>query len=114
MLGSGTDPREISMDEPTVNLSIKAVPLELARRLRARAARNHRSLQRELMAIIEAAAQSTDIESPSASATVSRRKPREATKPIGEIIDSLRARFPNPPADAPLGVDIIRATRDER
>ena len=36
-----------------VNLSIKNVPDELASRLRKRAARNHRSLQGELMAILE-------------------------------------------------------------
>lgn len=39
-----------------VNLSIKDVPDELAQRLRERAARHHRSLQGELMAIVEAAA----------------------------------------------------------
>ena len=37
----------------TVTLSIKNVPDELAQRLRERAARNHRSLQGELMAILE-------------------------------------------------------------
>jgi antitoxin FitA len=36
-----------------VTLSIKNVPDELAQRLKERAARNHRSLQGELMAIIE-------------------------------------------------------------
>lgn len=39
-----------------VNLSVKNVPEALAARLRERAARNHRSLQGELMAILEAAA----------------------------------------------------------
>ena len=39
-----------------VNLSVKKVPEALAARLRARAERNHRSLQGELMAILEAAA----------------------------------------------------------
>ena len=39
-----------------VNLSIKNVPDALAARLRERAARNHRSLQGELMAILEGAA----------------------------------------------------------
>jgi plasmid stability protein len=39
----------------SVNLSIKGVPDALAERLRKQAARHHRSLQRELMAIIEAA-----------------------------------------------------------
>ncbi len=41
-----------------VSLSIKAVPDALVERLRRRAAGNHRSLQRELMALIEAAVQS--------------------------------------------------------
>ena len=38
-----------------VNLSIKNVPDGLAAKLRARAERNHRSLQGELMAILELA-----------------------------------------------------------
>ena len=38
-----------------VNLSIKNAPDEVVRRLRQRADRHHRSLQGELMAIIEAA-----------------------------------------------------------
>lgn len=43
------------MASNTVSLSIKGVPVELAARLRQRAARHHRSLQRELLAIVEAA-----------------------------------------------------------
>jgi plasmid stability protein len=39
-----------------VNLSVKNVPEDLAAKLRGRAERNHRSLQGELMAILEAAA----------------------------------------------------------
>lgn len=39
----------------SVNLSIKNVPNELAERLRRRAATHHRSLQGELMSILEAA-----------------------------------------------------------
>lgn len=39
----------------SVSLSIKDVPEDLAAGLRERAARNHRSLQRELMALVEAA-----------------------------------------------------------
>lgn len=39
-----------------VNLSIKNAPDDVVARLRVRAARNHRSLQGELMAIIEEAA----------------------------------------------------------
>lgn len=40
-----------------VNLSIKNVPETVVERLRARAARHHRSLQGELIAIVEEAAQ---------------------------------------------------------
>lgn len=40
-----------------VNLSIKNAPDHVVERLRERAERNHRSLQGELMAIIEAAVQ---------------------------------------------------------
>lgn len=40
----------------TVTLSIKNVPQELVEMLREQAARNHRSLQGELMAIIEESA----------------------------------------------------------
>jgi plasmid stability protein len=40
-----------------VNLSIKNAPEDVVQRLRARAERHHRSLQGELMAIIEAAVQ---------------------------------------------------------
>jgi plasmid stability protein len=42
-----------------VNLSIKNAPDDVVQRLRERAARNHRSLQGELMAIIEEAVQPT-------------------------------------------------------
>jgi len=45
----------------TTHLSIKNVPDELAQRLRERARRNHRSLQGELMAIIEAAVEHKDV-----------------------------------------------------
>jgi plasmid stability protein len=40
----------------SVNLSVKNVPDDLADRLRERAERNHRSLQRELLMILEEAA----------------------------------------------------------
>ena len=40
----------------TINLSIKNVPEAMAAKLRERAERNHRSLQGELMAILENAA----------------------------------------------------------
>ncbi|HME24128.1 MAG TPA: Arc family DNA-binding protein [Acetobacteraceae bacterium] len=45
----------------TVTLSIKNVPDDLAQRLKERAARNHRSLQGELMAILESVATPTSV-----------------------------------------------------
>jgi plasmid stability protein len=47
-----------------INLSIKNVPDTLADRLRRRAERNHRSLQGELMAILEKALASSERASP--------------------------------------------------
>jgi plasmid stability protein len=41
-----------------VSLSIKNVPDDVADRLRARAARNHRSLQKELLVIVQDAVRS--------------------------------------------------------
>jgi antitoxin FitA len=94
------------------NLSIKDVPEELAEALRQRAARNHRSLQGELMAIITAATQ------PSAAAGAAPLQPlqgwRRGTRNIEEIAEELRAKYPEPVRDGPLGVDIIRADRDNR
>ena len=45
----------------TVTLSVKNVPRDVARRLKARAARNHRSLQGELLAILSEAGQVTTV-----------------------------------------------------
>jgi plasmid stability protein len=46
----------------TVTLSVKQVPRQLARRLKARAVRNHRSLQGELLAILTEAADAASID----------------------------------------------------
>lgn len=43
----------------SVNLSIKNVPEELAKKLKSRAAKHHRSLQGELMSILEEGAKNT-------------------------------------------------------
>ena len=45
----------------TVTLSVKKVPRQIARRLKARADRNHRSLQGELLAILTEAAETRTI-----------------------------------------------------
>ena len=76
-----------------VSLSIKHVPNKVVERLRARAARNHRSLQGELLDLIERAAD----EVPTISA-------REVYDRIGKL---------NLPAGE-SSADIIRDMRDAR
>lgn len=113
------------------NLSIKDVPEALAEALRQRAARNHRSLQGELMSIIERAATdtyestaATNQSTPQASrdtimgyGDAGRPIIRRGWKSVEEVAASLRERFPNGAPgtnEVPLGVDIIRAERDSR
>ena len=99
-----------------VNLSIKAVPDALAQRLRERAERNHRSLQGELMALIERAAAEPH---PEGATTLAPRATglkgvRRGTKTIEQIAAEHRLLFPEPFKGGPLAVDIIRADRDSR
>ncbi|MEJ5992219.1 Arc family DNA-binding protein [Ramlibacter sp. PS3R-8] len=94
------------------NFSIKDVPEDLAEALRARAARNHRSLQGELMAIITEAAQPASSDGPV-------RHPqlqgwRRGSRTIEDVAAELRAKHPQPMRRGPLGVDIIREDRDSR
>ncbi len=101
-----------------VNLSIKDVPDDVAERLRRRAARNHRSLQGELMAIVEQAAradESSALGSPAAAAAGGSWT--QGWKTVEQLIAEREAAgwTPDPSlAKAPLGVDIIRADRDSR
>lgn len=94
------------------NLSIKDVPEDVAEALRQRASRNHRSLQGELLAII------TEATRQAATVPTTPNPPiqgwRRGTRNIEDIAEELRAKYPEPFSDAPLGVDIIRADRDSR
>jgi plasmid stability protein len=76
-----------------ITLSIKNAPDHVVERLRERAARHHRSLQGELMAIVEAAAQET-----------------AALSPL-DILAKVRALGLSTPTEA---ADIIRMDRDRR
>ena len=90
-----------------VNLSIKGVPDGLADRLRRRAEANHRSLQGELMSIVEQAVTQVPTSA----------LPRRQWKTIDEYLAERRVRGPVTgwnPADLPKAVDIIRADRDNR
>lgn len=102
------------------NLSIKDVPEAWAEALRQRASRSHRSLQGELMAIIERALQ--EEASPSISGQTGvvgldrfgHPITRRGSKTIEQIAAEHRLRFPEPIRGGPLAVDIIRADRDSR
>jgi plasmid stability protein len=94
------------------NLSIKDVPEPLAEALRQRAAQNHRSLQGELMAIIQQAVQPGTPPAGQSNAPV--RGTRRGTKTIEQIFEERRGRYPEPVRGFPLAVDIIRADRDSR
>jgi plasmid stability protein len=76
-----------------VNLSIKNAPDEVVQRLRQRADRNHRSLQGELLAIIEEAVRSEEDLSPA------------------ELLAEVRRLGLSTPGDSAA---IIRADRDRR
>lgn len=89
-----------------VNLSIKHVPDEQVERLRARARRNHRSLQGELMAIIQAVAEA---EQSGPSAVQEAAPPWGA--PHARSLDVGRERLVAGPGESTI---IIRQTRDAR
>ena len=94
------------------NLSIKDVPEEIAEALRQLAARNHRSLQGELMAIVTEAVRPAAPASRNASAPLQGWQ--RGTRTIEDIAAQLRARYPKPVQGGPLGVDILREDRDSR
>jgi plasmid stability protein len=75
-----------------VNLSVKNVPDAVARRLKERAKRNHRSLQGELLAIVEEAAETPAPISPKDVLGLVRHlglaTPPEAAKAIRQMRDS--------------------------
>ena len=124
------------------NLSIKDVPEAWAESLRQRAARNHRSLQGELMAIIEQAVTAggdveafrgdlSNLDRLPIGAQQDRRQSRivgydrmgnpiisQGWKTIEQVCAEIDARpkssRPVYTADMPLGRDIIRAEMDAR
>jgi plasmid stability protein len=95
-----------------VNLSIKGVPDALAETLRLRAMANHRSLQGELMAIIEAAAH--EATAPVRADPGGRWAGARAlgTKSIEQIAAEIRTQRPRPQRQQVRSVDLIREMRD--
>ena len=72
-----------------VNLSVKNVPEAIAAKLRDRAARNHRSLQGELMAILENATTEANVTRTSAGGA--RYEIEASTAPVEGLLDRLLA-----------------------
>lgn len=91
-----------------VNLSVKNVPEALAQRLRERAEGNHRSLQRELVSILEQAV------SDNARLVAERGVPGPIGRPIEEIIAASRALFVRARSGGDAAVDLVRQMRDAR
>lgn len=116
------------------NISVKDVPEQWAEALRQRAARNHRSLQGELMFLIEQAVQGGSVNTdPELAKNANRTEAgvsgrgsivgfdgqgypivRTGWKTVEQVVAELNAKYPEPVTDVPLGVDIIRADRDSR
>ncbi|MDP2366803.1 FitA-like ribbon-helix-helix domain-containing protein [Rhodoferax sp.] len=113
------------------NLSIKDVPERWAEALRQRAARNHRSLQGELMNLVEQAIvdQPVGLGSPMAAKSSDALPPvgqvvgfdrlglpitRRGSKTIEQIYAEHIKRFPQPFTEGPMSVDIVRQDRDRR
>lgn len=88
----------------TVNLSVKNVPEELAEKLRARAQRNRRSLQRELLSILEAAVEERGALSPDADT------PRRGLT-VEQVAARARELFPR---GTDSSVAYLRELRDSR
>lgn len=87
-----------------VNLSVKNVPDALAERLRARAERNRRSLQRELLSILEAAVDERISPPPLGPAPARSLSIEEAGARARKLF----------PQGTRSSVDFIRAMRDSR
>ena len=97
-----------------VNLSIKNAPDDMVRRLKQRAERNHRSLQGELMAIIEAAVREPrTMTVEEFRAEVHRLGLPAAPKPMtaDDLLAEARRLAIGTPSES---AEIIRKDRDER
>jgi plasmid stability protein len=96
------------------SVSIKNVPEGLLSRLRERAARHHRSLQGELMALLSAALDAPQALAAPPGADSQPNARRSGSRRIEDIAAEHRNRRKKPLGDAPRAVDIIRADRNAR
>lgn len=90
------------------HLSIKNVPDAVVEKLRQRAARNHRSLQGELMELVCRVANEPQREE------ARTQSSSTGTKTINQIAAEHRSRWKEPFEQGPMAVDMIRADRDAR
>lgn len=99
----------------SINLSIKNVPDTIADAIRARAEQNHRSLQGELMAILEQSVSGTTTPAPAVAARTAADQTTPARITPSLSIDEVAARaaklFPKGTASS---VGFIREMRDGR
>lgn len=109
----------------TVTLTIKKVPVALARELRRRAAAHHRSLQGELFRLIEAAVAEpfVAVNEPAAhykvaKPTATKKQPtaQQGRLTLAEAWERSRSIMSTASARAPSGesADIVRRDRDAR
>jgi len=109
------------------NISVKDVPEQWADALRQRAALNHRSLQGELMFLIEQAVGGSRWQMRADGGAIANGQRmvagidgqgypiiRQGWKTIEQIAQEHRQKFPEPIRGGPLAVDIIREDRDSR
>ena len=91
-----------------VSFSVKNIPVAVAEQLRVRAERHHRSLQGELLAILEAAARE-----PLSEVTAESRTSR-GQRGFDETMKRLRVLFPQAIPDAASSTELIREMREGR
>ena len=122
------------------NISVKDVPEALAEALRQRAARNHRSLQGELMALIQRAVEPESAASAKLTPDNRSQAPlvgdqtsaqrrssvvgfdrfgnpilRQGWKTVEQVVAELKAKYPDGPVPGQgSSIDMIREDRDSR
>ena len=105
------------------HLSIKDVPPAWAEALRQRALQHHRSLQGELMAILEQALSAASVQVPArpepaprsqGADTQGRAVLRQGSKTLAQVRQALQARYPQPITAQASSVALIREGRDSR
>lgn len=96
------------------HLSIKDVPSAWAEALRQRALQHHRSLQGELMAILEQALSAAPTPVAVRAASTPGPALRQGHKTLAQVRQALQSRYPQAIVDQASSVALIREGRDSR